>query len=180
MVAVGVLFGSLEVAMVAFADAQGDRAAAGVLLPLVALASGVAGLAYGARAWRAPLDRRFLLALAGLTVGTVPLLVAPGVVAMAVAALAAGVAISPSLIASFGLAERLVPAASHTEGFTWLNTGLNVGVAIGASTAGALADGPGARWAFGVCTAGSVLALTVAVAGRRSLLPERVALATPA
>lgn len=169
MVAVGALFGALEIAMVAFADEQGRRAAAGVLLPLVALASGVAGLLYGARRWRLGLDLRLRWALVGLTAGTVPLLLAPGLVAMAVAALIAGLAISPTLIASFGLAERLVPASAHTEGFTWLNTGINVGAAAGAALAGALADGPGARAAFGVCLGGALLAVAVGVAGGRTL-----------
>ena len=180
MLAEGALFGSLEVAMVAFADEHGNRAAAGLLLPLVALARGAAGLLYGARTWHSPLDRRFVLALVALTAGTLPLLVAPGLVGMAFAALGAGVGISPSLIASFGLAERLVPAAAHTEGFTWLNTGLNGGVAVGASAAGALADGPGPRWAFGVCVAGAFLALAVAGAGRASLVPAAVVHDTPA
>lgn len=169
MVAVGALFGALEIAMVAFADEQGRRAAAGVLLPLVALASGVAGLLYGARRWRRPLELRLRWALVGLTAGTVPLLLAPGLLGMAVAALVAGLAISPTLIASFGLVERLVPTSAHTEGFTWLNTGINVGAAAGAALAGALADGPGARAAFGVCVGGALLAVAVGVAGGRTL-----------
>ncbi|HVM26257.1 MAG TPA: MFS transporter [Mycobacteriales bacterium] len=179
MVCVGVVFGSLEVVMVAFAGEQGRPGAAGVLLPLVALGSGVAGLAYGARAWRTALDRRFLIALAALSVGVVPLLLAPGIAWMAPAALLAGVAISPTLIASFGLVERLVPVAARTEGFTWLNSGLGVGVAGGSALGGALADGPGARAAFLVCFAGAVLALGTALVGRRTLTPARAVSPAP-
>lgn len=172
MVCVGVVFGALEVGMVAFADEQGRPAAAGVLLPLVAVGSGVAGLAYGARAWVADLDRRFLVALAGLAVGVIPVLLASGVLPMVPAALLAGLAISPTLIASFGLVEELVPVRSRTEGFTWLNSGLGAGVAGGSALAGALADGPGARGAFAVCLVGAVLALAVAAAGRATLAPH--------
>lgn len=169
MVFVGVVFGALEVVMVAFADEQGRPAAAGVLLPLVAVGSGVAGVAYGAHTFRTPLDRRFLLALGGLSVGVVPLLVAPGIATMAPAALLAGLAISPTLIASYGLVEQLVPVSSRTEGFTWLNSGLGIGVAGGSALGGALAGGPGARTAFAVCVTGAVLALGTAALGRGTL-----------
>ena len=175
MVFTGVVFGALEVVMVAFAEEDGRPAAAGVLLPLVAVGSAAAGLAYGIRAWRTPLDRRLLLALGGLAVGVVPLLLAPGVVAMAPAALLAGIAISPTLIASFGLVEELVPVRMRTEGFTWLNSGLGVGVAVGSALGGAVVDGPGARTAFLVCLGGALLALLAGVAGRRTLTPEQAA-----
>ena len=166
---IGTLFGSIELAMIAFADEQGRPSAAGVLLPLVAVGSGASGLLYGARSWRSPLPRRFGLGLVGLVAGCVPLLLVDGVVPMAVAGLLAGFAISPTLIASFGLVERLVPASAHTEGFTWLNTGLNVGAAGGASLGGWLVDGPGSRAAFGLSLTGAVLALAVTALGRATL-----------
>ena len=48
----------------------------------------------------------------------------------------AGVAVSPSLISSFTLAELLVPRSAVTEAFTWIGTALGLGVALGASVAG--------------------------------------------
>lgn len=174
---VGVVFGGLEVVMVAFAQEQGSPGAAGVLLPLVAVGSAVAGLFYGTRTWRTSLDRRYLLALLGLAVGVLPVLLAPGVLTMVPAALLAGVAISPTLIAAFGLVERLVPPAARTEGFTWLNSGLSAGVAAGSAVGGALADGPGARAAFLTCLVGAVLAFAVAAGWRRTLAPAQPDLA---
>jgi len=175
LVFVGMVFGGVEVVMVAFAQEQQQPAAAGWLLPLIAVGSAAAGLLYGTHSWAAPLDRRYLLALLVLAVGVVPVLLAPGVPAMAPAALLAGLAISPTLIASFGLVEQLVVPAARTEGFTWLNSGLGVGVAVGSTVGGALADGPGARTAFLTCLAGALLALGVAGVGRRSLDATAVA-----
>lgn len=176
MVFTGVLFGALEVVMVAFADEQGSPAAAGVLLPLVALGSAMSGVLYGTRTWRSPLDLRYVLALLAMAVGIVPVLVATGVAVMAPAAFVAGLAISPTLIATFGLVEQLVPPSARTEGFTWLNSGLSVGVAAGSALGGSLADGPGSRTAFLTCLAGALLALAVGAAGRRTLVPaERAA-----
>lgn len=174
MIAVGTLFGGIEVAMVAFAAEQHHRAAAAVLLPLVAVGSGVSGLVYGTRRFRRALDARLLLALAALVLGTLLLVAAPGLVAMGAAGLVAGVAVSPTLIASTGLMERVVREDARTEGFTWLVAGLNVGGAIGASVAGVLDDGPGSRAAFGLCAAAAVVALGVAAAGRPTLVSARL------
>ena len=171
MVFVGVVFGGLEVVMVAFAQEEGRESAAGFLLPLIAVGSAGSGLAYGVRAWRSPLERRFLVALAGLALGVVPVVLATSISLMAPAALLAGLAISPTLIAGMALAERLVPPAARTEGFTWLNSGLGVGVAGGSALGGALAEGPGAQAAFLTCLGGALLALAVAAAGRRTLRP---------
>lgn len=174
-VAVGSVFGALEVVMVAFADERGPRAKSGPLLALVAVGSAGAGLVYGSRAWTSTLDRRYLQALAGLALGVVPLLLAPSVLLMVPAALLAGVAVSPTLIAASGLVEALVPAGARTEGFTLQNAGLGLGVAAGSAAAGALADAAGSRAGFAVCLAGGLLALAVAAAGRRALAPDLLA-----
>ncbi len=171
MLFVGVLFGTVEVSMVAFAQERGSSAGGGLLLALVAGGSTVAGLVYGAVHWKAPLHRRFQLSLVGLAIGLLPLLLAPDVALMAPAALLAGVAVSPSLIGSFGLVDSLVPISVRTEGFSWLNSGLGIGVAAGFAVAGAVAEVAGARTAFLVAVGGAVAAAAVALAGRRTLAP---------
>lgn len=171
MLCVGVLFGTVEVAMVAFAEERGSTSGAGLLLALVAGGSAAAGLLYGALHLTAPLPRRYLLATGFLALGLLPLLLAPSVALMAPAALLAGFAISPTLIAAFGLVDDLVPVAARTEGFSWLNSGLGVGVALGFAVSGAVADAEGARTAFVVALGGALLSLLIAAAGRRTLTP---------
>jgi MFS family permease len=168
-VATGVLFGSLDVAMVAFAGQVGAPAAAGVLLALVAAGSLVAGLAYGARGWRWPLERRFVASLVGLWAGTLLLVLAPTVAIMAPAAALAGAAIAPTLIAGFVLVQKLVPSDALTEGLNWTITGLGVGAAAGAWTAGLIADAADGSTAFLVTLAAGGVAVLVAVCGRSRL-----------
>jgi len=175
MLCVGVLFGTVEVSMVAFAEERGSSAAAGLLLALLAGGSAAAGLVYGVVHWRASARRRYLVGTAVLAVGLLPLLLAPTVGWMAPAALLAGFAISPTLIVAFGLVEELVPVSARTEGFSWLNSGLGVGVAGGFAASGAVADGAGARAAFLVALGGALAAGGVALVGRRTLLPPRAA-----
>lgn len=170
-VAVGGLFGSVEVATVAFADEQGHPSAAAVVLASFAAGSMLAGLAYGAVRWRASLDHRYVLAATCLGVAVTAFPLAPGTTVLAATAFGVGFTISPTLISGFGLVEELVPPAALTEGLTWASTGLGLGVALGSSTAGQVVDAGGARRAFVVTVVSGLLALAVARAGRRWLTP---------
>ena len=169
-VAAGAIFGTLDVAMVAFTGQVGAPAAAGPLLALVALGSLLAGLTYGARSWRWPLDKRFVASVVVLWGGTVPLVLVPSVAFMAPAATLAGVAIAPTLIAGFTLVQKLVPSGALTEGLNWMITALGVGAAIGAWTAGLIADSAGGATAFSIAVVAGGAAVIVAACGRsRSL-----------
>jgi predicted MFS family arabinose efflux permease len=170
-VAVGGIFGTLDVAMVAFAGQAGAPASAGPLLALVALGSLLAGLAYGARNWRWPLDKRFVASVVVLWGGTVPLVLVPSVALMAPAAILAGVAIAPTLIAGFTLVQKLVPSEALTEGLNWTITALGVGAATGAWTAGLIADSAGGETAFLVAVVAGGAAAIMAACGRGRLRP---------
>src|SRR5450759_1041688 len=167
--ALGAVFGALEVSMVAFAGEQGARGAAGPLLAVLAGASLCAGVVYGARGWRAPLHRRFAVALGLLAVGVVPLAIVDSVPLMAAAAVLAGLAVSPSLISGYGLVERLSPSGALTEGLTWVSTAVGLGIAIGSSASGQLVDLRGAGWGFAVCLAVAAAAAVVGLSGHRVL-----------
>jgi len=169
-VAAGAIFGTLDVAMVAFTGQVGVPAAAGPLLALVALGSLLAGLTYGARSWRWPLDKRFVASVVVLWGGTVPLVFVPSVALMAPAATLAGVAIAPTLIAGFTLVQKLVPSRALTEGLNWMITALGVGAAIGAWTAGLIADSAGGATAFLIAVVAGGAAVIVAACGRSRLL----------
>ena len=166
-VALGAVFGALEVSMVAFAGEQHASGVAGPLLAVLAAASLCAGLVYGVRAWQAPLHRRFPVAAVLLAVGVVPLLIVDSVPLMAGAAGLAGLAVSPTLIAGYGLVERLSPIGALTEGLAWVSTAVGLGIALGASASGQLVDLGGAGWGFAVCVASAGSAAVVAVAGSR-------------
>ena len=168
-VAAGAIFGTLDVAMVAFASQVGSPAAAGTLLALVAAGSLLAGLVYGTRSWRWPLEKRFVVSVVVLWAGTLSLVFAPSVALMAPAAALAGVAIAPTLIAGFTLVQKMVPSGALTEGLNWTITALGVGAAVGAWTAGLIADSAGGRTAFLVAVAAGGAAVIVAACGRSSL-----------
>ena len=63
------------------------------------------------------------------------------------------------------MVQHIVPRRRLTEGLTWLSTAINIGVSLGASTAGTVIDAAGSRGGFLVVAAGGVAAVvTVAVA----------------
>jgi MFS family permease len=160
--AVGAILGTLEIALVAFADEVGAMSLSGVLIAGLAVGSMASGIGWGAVHWHQPLRHRLAIVLVLLTVLTLPLLLIRDIWLMIPFVVLAGVAVSPSLISSFTLAEVLVPRAAVTEAFTWIGTALGLGVAVGASVAGKIVDVAGANWAFSVATvAAGVAALVV-------------------
>jgi MFS family permease len=170
--AVGAILGTLEIGLVAFADAMGAKSMSGVLIASLAVGSMASGIGWGTVHWRLPLRRRLAGALVLLTVLSVPLMLVREIWVMVPFVVLAGIAVSPSLISSFTLAELLVPRAAVTEAFTWIGTALGLGVAIGASVAGKIVDVAGANASFVVATtAAGVAAVTVAACQRLLHVP---------
>jgi predicted MFS family arabinose efflux permease len=167
--AVGAILGTLEIALVAFADEVHARPMSGVLIAGLALGSMVSGIGWGIVPWRLPLRRRLAAVLVLLTVMSVPPLLIHSIWLMVPFVVLAGVAVSPSLISSFTLAELLVPRAAVTEAFTWIGTALGLGVAVGAGVAGKVVDVAGANAAFLVATVAAGLAAAVVALCQRLL-----------
>jgi MFS family permease len=159
-VGLGVLFGSTEVVVVAFTDEAGRDDLAGTILAVWAIGSLAAGLVVGALPTREPL-RRLRWGLVGLTALFAPLGLLDGVVLLGLGMLAAGLMISPSLIALTRLVELGTPAQRFTEALGWVTTGLAAGVALGAAVVGRVIDSRGASPGFLVpLVAVAVAALT--------------------
>jgi predicted MFS family arabinose efflux permease len=115
------------------------------------------------------LRHRLVFALLLMTLLTVPLTLVGSLWLMLPLVVLAGVAVSPSLISAFTLAEVLVPRAAVTEAFTWIGTALALGVAIGASVSGKIVDAVGANASFLVATVAAGTAAIVVGLGQRCL-----------
>ncbi|KQY64084.1 MFS transporter [Nocardioides sp. Root140] len=165
-VALGVVFGSVEVITVAFSDEHGAKQWAGPLLGLWALGSLVAGLASGAVNWRTPPDARARWGVLALGLTMVPLAFVGSMAVMGGFLLLGGMAIAPTLIATLSATERAVPSSRLTEGMAILHTGLGVGVAPGAALAGLLIDAHGASPAYVVPAAAGLLGAAAAWSAR--------------
>jgi hypothetical protein len=177
---IGAILGTLEIALVAFADEVGAKSLSGVLIAGLAVGSMASGIGWGTVHWRMPLRRRLAGVLILLTICSIPLLLVHDIWVMFPFVVLAGVAVSPSLISSFTLAEVLVPRSAVTEAFTWIGTALGLGVAIGASVAGKVVDVVGANAAFLVATVAAAIAAVVVCVFQRLLHVPAEHAATPA
>ncbi|MEU1040510.1 MFS transporter [Streptomyces sp. NPDC005551] len=167
--AVGAVFGSMEIVTIAFAEARGHRSAAGVILALQAAGSCAAGLLYGALKPGGPAGRRYPWCLAAMTA----LLTLPPAAAsltgslpvLAAALFVAGQATAPTMITGMALVQGRTPGGRLNEGMTLAVTGLLGGIACGSAAGGWAVEHASATAAFGVPVAGAALALLIATTG---------------
>ncbi|WOX38898.1 MFS transporter [Serratia marcescens] len=167
LIALGTIVGTVDVISVAFAEQQGQPAAASIVLSVYAGGSCLAGLIFGAIKLPSPLPRQFLYAAFATALTTLPLLWVHNVLTLAAAMFVAGLFFAPTMIVAMGLVERLVPPSRLTEGLTWMVTGLGVGVALGAALAGLAIDALGIKAGFGVTLTAGLVVLLVAAGGYR-------------
>ncbi|MFI7398907.1 MFS transporter [Streptomyces sp. NPDC049541] len=168
--AMGAVFGSMEVVTIAFADAQGHRSAAGLVLALQAAGSCAAGLLYGALKPTGPADARLPWCIAAMTaLMTLPLLAAAltgSLPLLAGALLVAGMATAPTMVTTMTLVQQRTPEAHLNEGMTLAVTGLLGGIACGSATGGQLVDHLSPTAGFGVPVTAAAAALLIAGAHR--------------
>ncbi|EIK68705.1 transporter, major facilitator family [Pseudomonas synxantha BG33R] len=169
LLAMGVIVGVVDVVSVAFAQHQGQPAAASIVLSVYAIGSCLAGLAFGALKLKAPLPRQFLFCGVATALTTLPLLLVSNIPALAVAIFISGLFFAPTLIVSMAMVEQIVAPSRLTEGMTWLITGLSIGVAIGAASSGWMIDHFGATSGFWVALAAGAVVLCSAALGYRRL-----------
>jgi predicted MFS family arabinose efflux permease len=162
LVAVGLLFGAVEVAVTAAAEGLASASAAGPLLGvwgIGSLAGGVVATRLGGGAHSAA---GLVWMLAALAVGHVALVGAAGsIVAMAATLLVAGAAIAPTFASVYAMVDRVAPSGTVTEAFAWLATALAVGSAAGAASAGPLAEHLAPTAAFVLAAGAGVVAMLV-------------------
>jgi predicted MFS family arabinose efflux permease len=171
LLAAGMVVGMLYIDVPAFTQGSGSGSA-GVLLALMAVSSMVSGLGYGSRAWVSGVDRRYLW-LAGLfAAAAAPLALAKTATQLGVLLVFVGVVYAPRMISAYLLLDRLAPADSVAEAYTWLVSATAGGTALGSALAGPVAQHVGPRWALASTGALALAGFVVVIARRGTLRPE--------
>lgn len=171
--AMGAVFGSLEVVTIAFADAQGHRSAAGVVLALQAAGSCAAGLVYGAtrRTGTGSMEDRYVWCTAAMTaLLTLPLLAASltgSLPVLAATLLLAGMATAPTMVTGMTLIQRRTPPGHLNEGMTLAVTGLLGGIACGSAAGGWTVEHASPVAAYAIPPTAAAAALLVALTWTR-------------
>ncbi|ANB06705.1 transporter [Streptomyces ambofaciens] len=166
--ATGGVFGAMEVVTIAFADAQGHRAAAGVVLGLQAAGSCVAGLLYGAMRLTGSAAHRLPWCVAAMTaLLTLPLLAASltgSLPLLALTLLVAGMATAPTMVTTMTLVQHRTPEGRLNEGMTLAVTGLLGGIAGGSAAGGWMVEHASPTAAYGVPVTAAAVALLLSLA----------------
>ena len=164
---VGVALGSITVAAVGYADEHGGDQVYGWLMAGIGLGALVGGAVYGARQWAGEPARRLRVLVALLAVCYLPLMLTPGVVAMTLLTVVAGVFLAPASACAFVLVDRHAPRGTVTEAFSWLVTTFTVGASVGTGLTGPVIEAGGAVWGFAVPGLAGGVSLLVLIATRR-------------
>ena len=162
--AVGTVFGAMDVVVVGFADEHDRPTMAGLALAAYAGGSLVAGLIYGIARLPGSLADRFLGTALLFAFAAQALHLVGSLSTLVGIAFLAGLTIAPVLVAGMSVVEARVPRAALTEGLTWTTTGLTVGVTAGSALAGTAVDSWGAETAFAVPALGAAVAGLLGVA----------------
>ncbi|MBT1097536.1 MFS transporter [Streptomyces sp. Tu102] len=167
--ALGAVFGSMEVVTIAFAEAQGHRTAAGVVLALQAGGSCAAGLLYGRVRFAGPAEDRYPWCVAAMTALLIlPLLAASltgSLLLLSAALLVAGMATAPTMITNMTLVQRRTPESRLNEGMTLAVTALLGGIACGSAAGGWVVEHLTPTAGYGVPVTAAAVALLVTLAG---------------
>jgi hypothetical protein len=156
--ALGILFGGMEVVIIAFAGEAGVLPYAGFIVMAWASGSLIAGVVTGTVVWTASPAKRFRVGAVLLALSLLPLPFVMHPLATAGLLILSGLFIAPTLIATVAVTQAAVPADRLTEALGWTSMGMAGGVGIGAAVLGQVIDFGGAQAGFyGVIAAGLIL-----------------------
>lgn len=176
-VALGGLFGAMELVVVAFAKEAGIPRYTGFIVTAWALGSLIAGLLTGTIVWKASPARRFRISAVLLGLSVLPLPFAGHPVLVTGFLLLSGFFIAPTLIASVAVTQTAVSPSRLTEALGWTSTGLATGIAAGAAGVGYVIDRFDSRAGFwGVVAIGGLLVLTALCVRSHEPVPEMAGL----
>ena len=179
MIFMGASFGAIELAVTAFAEEEGSSGLAGPLLGAWALGSLLGGLVVARSGASSRPARRVLALLVATAVADALLVAAPSPWALALALVLAGSFIAPAFATLYGMVPSLARAGTLTESYTWLTTGISIGVAAGSALAGSLVAADSSR--AGLAVAAALVGLgALSLAGGRHRLGWRASVAAAA
>jgi MFS family permease len=165
LVALGLLFGSNYVVILAVAKENGRAAEGGIWVGLYPIGSTIAGLVYGLIHWKSRNAVRYTVALAFMTVSTSAILFYQNIDTIVYFIILSGIGIAPALIAANAHLKELVPLNRLNEAFSLLGASISIGITLGSTLSGMLVDRFGGWNGFYFMTAATLLATALSLIG---------------
>ena len=165
LVAMGLLFGSNYVVIIAVATQGGRASDGGLWVGLYPLGSAISGLVYGFIHWKIATTVRYTVSLAVMTVCTSGILFFQDLDTIAFWIIVSGIAIGPALISANAFMKELVPLSRLNESFALLGAAISIGITVGSVLSGVIVEEFDGWKGFYFMTAATALATVISCFG---------------
>lgn len=178
LIALGLLFGSNFVVIIAVAKEAGRVSEGGLWVGLYPIGSTISGFIYGFIHWKISSSIRYTVSLAVMTVCTSGILFFRDLDTIVFWIIISGVAIGPALISANAYMKELVPLSRLNEAFAFVSAALSIGITIGSTSAGLIVEKFDGWTGFYFMTAATALATLISCFGwgfhKSDVVEERV------
>jgi MFS family permease len=165
LIALGLLFGSNFIVIIAVAKEAGRVSEGGLWVGLYPIGSTISGLVYGFIHWKISSSIRYTVSLAVMTVCTSGILFFRDLDTIVFWIIISGVAIGPALISANAYMKELVPLSRLNEAFAFVSAALSIGITIGSTSAGLIVEKFDGWTGFYFMTAATALATLISCFG---------------
>jgi MFS family permease len=171
-IAIGMFFGAVETSIIAFTKIAGQPIFGGIVMAVWAFGSLLGGFVYGGLHFKSALQNQLIVVSLLLIPATVAMVFVESILALALLSIAAGIGISPLLIASAAITQRRSPVGRTTEAIASMYAGMGLGFAFAAAMAGWLIDNRGTSYSFALGAFATLFTFAITVIGRNKFSTE--------
>ena len=171
-IAVGIFFGAVETSIIAYTKIAGQPIYGGIVMAIWAFGSLVGGFVYGGLHLKSQLHTHLILVSLMLVPATFAMIYVDSIAMLSLLAVAAGIGISPLLIASAAITQQRSPVGRTTEAIASMYAGIGLGFAFAAAMAGWLIDNRGTAYAFALGAIATLITFAITIIGRNKFSTE--------
>ena len=165
-IAIGMFFGAVETSIIAFTKLAGQPIYGGIVMAIWAFGSLFGGFVYGGLHFKSALHNQLIVVTLLLVPATAAMIFVDSILMLALLSIAAGIGISPLLIASAAITQRRSPLGRTTEAIASMYAGISLGFAFAAAMAGWLIDNRGTSYSFALGAFATLFTLVITLIGR--------------
>ena len=171
-IAIGMFFGAVETSIIAFTKLAGQPIYGGIVMAIWAFGSLLGGFVYGGFHFKSALHNQLIVVTLLLVPATAAMVFVDSIFMLALLSIAAGIGISPLLIASAAITQRRSPVGRTTEAIASMYAGIGLGFAFAAAMAGWLIDNRGTNYSFALGAFATLFTLAITLIGRNKFSTE--------
>ena len=171
-IAIGMFFGAVETSIIDFTKLAGQPIYGGIVMAVWAFGSLLGGFVYGGLHFKSALHNQLIVVTLLLVPATVAMIFVESILMLALLSIAAGIGISPLLIASAAITQRRSPLGRTTEAIASMYAGISLGFAFAAAMAGWLIDNRGTSYSFALGAFATLFTLAITLIGRNKFSSE--------